>query len=178
MTFSLPKTPRKKFFRPPKFQHKKFAINVSLFGQTIVAHIMGLGNQSESWKFTKYIYIYNPIIALDERERSLETSGNKIKASCTFQLMTRGEGTHIPRSLLLLKEKRNNRILSITWTLILTLCQGDDVCPHELILGKLEFYCHAFCFILLRHVKIEQKEMIAHLIFEFSCAGPKEQSPG
>ena len=35
VTFSLPKTPqRKKFFRAPKFQHKKFAISFSLFGQT------------------------------------------------------------------------------------------------------------------------------------------------
>ena len=34
VTFSLPKTSRKNFFRPPKFQHKKFAISFSLFGQT------------------------------------------------------------------------------------------------------------------------------------------------
>ena len=34
VTFSLPKTPRKNVSRPPKFQHKKFAISVSLFGQT------------------------------------------------------------------------------------------------------------------------------------------------
>ena len=27
-------TPRNNFFRPPKFQHKKFAISFSLFGQT------------------------------------------------------------------------------------------------------------------------------------------------
>ena len=33
-SFSLPKTPRKNFFRPPKFQHKKFANSFSLFGQT------------------------------------------------------------------------------------------------------------------------------------------------
>ena len=30
VTFSLPKTPRKNFYRPPKFQHKKFAISFSL----------------------------------------------------------------------------------------------------------------------------------------------------
>ena len=30
MTFSLLKTPQKIFFRPPKFQHKKFAISFSL----------------------------------------------------------------------------------------------------------------------------------------------------
>ena len=34
VTFSLQKTPQKKFFRPPKFQHEKFAISFSLFGQT------------------------------------------------------------------------------------------------------------------------------------------------
>ena len=34
VTFSLPTTPRNNFFRPPKFQHKKFAISFSLFGQT------------------------------------------------------------------------------------------------------------------------------------------------
>ena len=34
LTFSLPTTPRKMFFRPPKFQHKKFAISFSLCGQT------------------------------------------------------------------------------------------------------------------------------------------------
>ena len=34
VTFSLPTMPRKNFFRPPKFQHKKFAISFSLFGQT------------------------------------------------------------------------------------------------------------------------------------------------
>ena len=34
VTFSLPTTPRKIFFWPPKFQHKKFAITFSLFGQT------------------------------------------------------------------------------------------------------------------------------------------------
>ena len=34
MKFSLPTTPRNTFFRPPKFQHKKFAISFSLFGQS------------------------------------------------------------------------------------------------------------------------------------------------
>ena len=34
VTFSLPKTPLKNFFGSPKFQHKKFAISFSLFGQT------------------------------------------------------------------------------------------------------------------------------------------------
>ena len=34
VTFSLPKTSPKHFFRPPKFQDKKFAISFSLFGQT------------------------------------------------------------------------------------------------------------------------------------------------
>ena len=34
VAFSLPTTPRNFFFRPPKFQHKKFAMSFSLFGQT------------------------------------------------------------------------------------------------------------------------------------------------
>ena len=36
---------RNNFFRPPKFQHKQVRSNL-----TIMAHIMGLGNQSESRK--------------------------------------------------------------------------------------------------------------------------------
>ena len=40
VTFSLPTRPRKNIFRPPKFQHKKFAILI-WSNLTIMAHIMG-----------------------------------------------------------------------------------------------------------------------------------------
>ena len=52
VTFSLSKTPRKKIFPTSKIsaqeiRHQFFLIWSNL---TIMAHIMGLGNQSESWK--------------------------------------------------------------------------------------------------------------------------------
>ena len=64
VTFSLPKTPRKQFFPTSKISaqeicHQFFLIWSNL---TIMAHIMGLGNQSESWKslsWAKDLLIHN-----------------------------------------------------------------------------------------------------------------------
>ena len=51
VTFSLPTTPRKFFptskISPQEIRHQFFLIWSNL---TIMAHIMGLGNQSESWE--------------------------------------------------------------------------------------------------------------------------------
>ena len=40
----------KKIFPTSKISAQEIRISFSLFGQTIMAHIMGLGNQSDSWK--------------------------------------------------------------------------------------------------------------------------------